>query len=153
MTLTYGATGTSGNVNFDPLTSLFTVNSEGDYLVSYGLSCAADSHLLSYFASGNATAWIAAERTQPGPIVSEIGGVPLAVTDSVVNNAGPSQLLSGFGQLEVHLTAGDTVGLKLFVNGGTGATGGALTLDPSQITSPSLETINNGGTLSLLLIP
>ena len=153
--LDHGTT-TSSDITFNAATHLFTVNTTGTYLISYGLTAVAEADLMEDFTTDyTATTWISVERTTAGPTVTQIGAVPLALTGSVVNNTGGSatspQLLSGFGQLQASLVAGDTIGLRIFINSGD-ADASTMDIAPGQILRGT-EAINNGGTLSLILLP
>jgi hypothetical protein len=148
--LIYGATG--GGVDFDAGTHLFTVPVDGKYLITYGLSCEADAQVISDLLGRTARIWIGVNNNG----ITDLGAVPLNFTYTVPGDQPTGEIatlmLSGYGQLQVDLEAGDTLGLKLF-GSGSGTTPANITVGPDQLQDPTvLLGLNNGGTLSVMLI-
>jgi hypothetical protein len=151
--LIYGATG--GGVNFDAGTHLFTVPVDGKYLITYGLSCDADDQVVTDYGQRAAKVWVGVHKIT-GIVGTDLGSVPLNLSGTVPSNETGGEasplMLSGYGQLQVDLEAGDTLGLKLF-GSGSGATAANVTIGPDQLQDPAvLLGLNNGGTLSVMLI-
>ena len=139
-------------MNFDTGTHLFTVPVDGKYLVTYGLSCEADHQVVNDYQNSAAKVWIGVHKNGN----TDLGAVPLNLSSTVPSNESGGEvsplMLSGYGQLQVDLEAGDTVGLKLF-GSGSGTSPANITIGPDQLQDPSvLLGLNNGGTLSVMLI-
>ena len=146
----------TSNITFDPENSSFTILKNGNYLISYGLSGAADPNLVERWYSGLYIAWISVERHTGGSpgITSKLGAVPLSLTSTAAPGTPmgfPPQMVSGYGQLSAPLVAGDTIKLMLFLSS-VGEVPGIFTIGSNQITYGT-QNLSQGGTLSLLLIP
>ena len=149
--MTYGATG--GGVSFDAGTHLFTVPVDGNYFITYGLSCDADPAVLNDYNNAAAKVWVGVRKNGN----TDLGAVPLNLSGTVPSNEPGGEIsplmLSGYGQLQVHLVAGDTIGLKLY-GSGSGTTPANITIDADQLADSAVASgLNNGGTLSVMLIP
>lgn len=148
-------TASTSNITFDSSTSTFTIQKGGNYLISYGLSAAADPMLVNEWISGDGImAWISVERHTGGSPgnTSEIGAIPLSLSQSLANNnSDGSKMVSGYGQLATPLVVGDTVKLMLFLQD-YNATSYIFRINSDQITYNG-QSLNQGGTLSLLLMP
>jgi hypothetical protein len=142
----------SGGVTFSG--NSFTVNTPGNYYITYGLSAEANSALVADYASGSAKIWIGVVLLR-NFLSSALGAVPLGITYSTPDNetgssTGP-RMLSGFGQMQVPLQANDTIFLVL--NGTSPGTSGETITVAADNLSDFSALVNNGGTLSLLLMP
>lgn len=146
---------TGGGMDFTA--PYFTVPFDGMYFITYGLSCEGSPDLIEDFSTedGSAKLWIGVHRTS-GQTEADLGAVPLGLANTTANSAtGPDpRMLSGFGQMQTHLIVGDEIRLKVY--GSTDADGSeAITIGSGQLydaRTPSVL-LNNGGTLSVMLIP
>jgi hypothetical protein len=150
------------DVIFHNTNDAFEIVTAGTYVIRYGFTCKGDTDVMEDFYGGaspietphEGTAWIAIEKTT-GVTATLIGGVPLVVSQSLVNGADSGatlseQLISGQGQLFTSLQTGDYIRLKVYISSGDNDAA-IVTLASALITGgPGTPSISNGGTLSVI---
>ncbi len=134
-----------------PGVNKFTINTDGNYYITYGLSAEASADLIDDYGDSSAKIWLGVYNANAKQY---LGAVPVGITYSTPNNETGS-MVSAFGQMQASLVSGDTLELRLF--GITDDDSGAAVIINSanlyDTTDISLLPLNNGGTLSLMLIP
>jgi hypothetical protein len=139
----------------------YTINTTGNYYITYGLSAEANADLVEDYANGSAKIWLGIYNVTASPNQC-LGAVPVGITYSTPNNEtgttdGP-RMVSAFGQMRAALASGDILELRLFGSGDAdGETPEAVIINSDNLSdptvTPNLLNLNNGATLSLLLMP
>jgi hypothetical protein len=142
-----------------PQTNSFQIPVDGNYFITYGLSCEANTDLVEDYGEPSAKVWVGVHKVS-GTDETDLGAVPMNLSGTV-----PSQvpitptptvsMLSGYGQLHAQLLAGDIISLKVY--GSTdGEADASIIISANQLfdaTAVGTPSLNNGGTLSIILMP
>ena len=140
----------------------YEIKAEGRYLLQYGLSAQVNCNFQTALLGTNGAVVIQIRINDQNGNPTRIGAIPLALTHTSPSSSAPTECVSrgsndmvcGFGQISLNLSAGDQVALEIVVETNTGDGSKKLVISPDNITDPitngpGASNIDRGPTLSI----